>query len=91
MPNSKKEAKSILQDVASIIYNRDSDKAKEYGPFDESMKASAEVASILTGKDLTTKDFFLCMVALKLTRLRYSNKRDTYVDLVAYITGCQEL
>lgn len=78
------KSKNILRDAIEVIYDRKSEKAIEYGPFDESMASAARIASELTGKNITTKDFFKCMIALKLSRLKYSDKDDTYLDLVAY-------
>lgn len=82
MKNKKND--NILKDAINIVYDRSSDKAKEYGPFDESMASAAIIASELTGKNITTEDFFKCLIALKMSRLKYSNKEDTYLDLVAY-------
>jgi len=79
-----KKSNNILKDAINVVYDRSSEKAKEYGPFDESMASAARIASELTGKDITTIDFYKCMMALKLARLKYSNKEDTLMDLVAY-------
>jgi hypothetical protein len=82
MKNTK--ADNLLKDAASVVYNRNTEKTKDYGPFDESMASAARIASELTGKDITTNDFYKCMMALKLSRLRYSMKDDTILDLLAY-------
>lgn len=79
-----KKANNILRDAMDVVYNRTTEKTKDYGPFDESMAGAARIASELTGKDITTEDFYLCMMALKLSRLRYSKKEDTFLDLLAY-------
>lgn len=79
--------KSILQEADDIINNRSEEKAREYGDFSESMASAARIASELTGKDITTEDFFKCLVALKMGRMRYNYKRDTFVDAVAYVQG----
>jgi hypothetical protein len=82
MKNTK--ADNLLKDAASVVYNRNTEKTKDYGPFDESMASAARIASELTGKDITTNDFYKCMMALKLSRLKYSMKDDTILDLLAY-------
>ena len=82
MKNKKND--NILKDAINIVYNRSSDKAKEYGPFDESMASAAIIASELTGKNITTEDFYKCMIALKMSRLKYSSKEDTFLDFIAY-------
>jgi hypothetical protein len=84
------KSNNILRKAMNIIYNRNSEKAKEYGPFEESMASAARIASEMTGKNITTEDFYKCMVALKMSRLRYSrlrysSKEDTFLDGAAYL------
>jgi len=79
-----KKANNLLRDASDVIYNRVTEKTIEYGPFDESMNSAAIIASELTGKDVTKEDFYKCMMALKLARLKYSMKDDTFLDLLAY-------
>lgn len=79
-----KKANNLLKDAMDVVYNRTTEKTKDYGPFDESMAGAARIASELTGKDITTEDFYKCMMALKLSRLKYSMKEDTFLDLLAY-------
>lgn len=85
MKNTRKD--NLLKDASEVIYNRTTEKAKEYGPFEESMCSAAIIASELTGKNITTEDFYKCMMALKLARLKYSSKEDTMLDLLAYTGG----
>lgn len=87
MEKTKKNSKSnnLLKDAIGVIYNRDSEKAAEYGPFEESMASAARIATELTGLPITTEDFYKCMVALKMARLRYSHKDDTVMDAIAYL------
>jgi len=82
MKNKRED--NLLKDAIDIVYTRDTEKTRDYGPFTESMASSARIASELTGKNITTQDFFKCMIALKLARLQYSDKEDTYLDLIAY-------
>lgn len=86
-----KKFKSILEEASAVIHDRDSQKALEYGDFHESMAKAARIMSELTGKQITTSDFYKGMMALKLARLAYSDKYDTYLDLVAYISSASEL
>jgi hypothetical protein len=82
MKNTRRD--NLLKDAAEVVYNRNTEKTQEYGPFDESMASAALIASELTGKQITTIDFYKCMMALKLARLKYSMKDDTILDLLAY-------
>ena len=83
----KYKTKTILEEANDLIFNRSEEKERQYGNFSESMAYSAKLATILTGKPLTTKDFFLCMIALKLSRVKYNDKKDTYLDAIGYIAG----
>lgn len=76
---------NILEKANEIVNLRSEEKAREYGEFNESMAKAAQVASILTNKDITTEDFYKCMVALKISRMAYNLKEDTLLDSVAYI------
>ena len=76
---------NILKEADQIINERSEEKARMYGPFEEGMERAAMIASGATGKDITAKDMYMCMVALKLSRESYSHKEDNLLDAVAYI------
>lgn len=76
---------NIFEKANEIVNLRAEEKEREYGPFNESMQNAASVASILIGKEITAEDFYKCMVALKISRMRYNVKEDTLLDCVAYI------
>ena len=82
-----KDLMSILKRADEIINHRAEEKEREYGPLNESIAKAARMASEMCNKEITTEDFFKCMVALKLSRLAYSNKEDTLLDAAAYIGG----
>lgn len=88
--NSLPEDKNILEQANDIIFKRNSEKDRQYGPFSESMKKSALVASILCNKDITTEDFFKCLIALKISRLSYNHKHDTVLDAIGYLAGLDD-
>jgi|TARA_R110000744_G_scaffold188013_1_gene307362 hypothetical protein len=76
---------NILEEANEIINLRSEEKERMYGPFEEGMERAAMIASGATGKDITAKDMYMCMVALKLSRESYSHKTDNLLDAVAYI------
>lgn len=76
---------NILKEANEIVNERSQEKERLYGPFDDSMKKAALIASELTNKEITTEDFFKCMIALKMSRLSFNLKEDTLLDLVAYV------
>lgn len=76
---------NILEEANSVLTDRSSEKAKEYGPFSESIEKTARIASELSNSEVTPELVFKVLIALKLSRMAYSNKRDTMLDMVAYI------
>lgn len=76
---------NILERANKIVNERNEEKEREYGPFTESMTSCAVIATELCGKEITTDDFFKCMLALKLGRLRYNMKEDTLLDACSYL------
>ena len=82
--------KNILQHAVEILYDRAEEKERQYGPFEESMRKAATIASLTTRKAVSTEDMYKNMIALKLSRLAYSNKYDTYLDLIVYTAALWE-
>jgi hypothetical protein len=76
---------NILEKANEIVNLRSQEKEREYGPFEEGMSKAAQLASIMCDKIITTKDIYLCMVALKLSRESYKHKEDNLLDAVAYL------
>lgn len=76
---------NILKKANEIVNLRKEEKEREYGPFNDSVAKAARIASELTDKEITTEDFFKCLVALKMSRMAYNMKEDTLLDCVAYI------
>jgi len=78
---------NILEIANDIVYKRAQEKQREYGDFDESLRKASVIASELCGKPITTEDMYKALIALKLSRMAYNTKEDTYVDMVAYIAA----
>tara|TARA_R110000851_G_scaffold233_1_gene787 strand:+ start:276 stop:548 length:273 start_codon:yes stop_codon:yes gene_type:complete len=76
---------NILKQADNIINKRREEKQRMYGPFEEGMERAAMIASGCTGKNITARDMYMCMVALKLSRESYSHKEDNLLDAVAYL------
>jgi Domain of unknown function (DUF6378) len=82
-----KRGNNLLNDAVQVVYTRNTQKTLEYGPFTDSMASAAKIATEMTGLNIDTKAMFKIMMALKLARLKYSDKEDTYLDLLAYTGG----
>ncbi len=78
---------NILKKADEIINERKEEKERAYGDFSESMAKAARIASELCDKEISTEDFYKCMIALKLSRLSYNTKEDTMLDGVAYLAA----
>jgi len=78
---------NILEIANEIINNRSEEKERMYGPFSEGMERAAMIASGATGKHITAKDMYMCLVALKLSRQSYNHKEDNLLDAVAYLAA----
>lgn len=82
--------KTILEESNDIIFKRSEEKKREYGPFSESIAKAARIATEMCNKDITTEDFFKCMIALKISRMAYNHKHDTMLDAIGYIAGLDD-
>jgi hypothetical protein len=85
--NTMSTKKTILEEAQEIIFQRKEEKERDYGPIHGSFVDTAGIASILTGKQLTPQDCYKVMIALKMSRMGRSFKRDTYVDAVGYMAA----
>jgi len=77
--------KSILKEADEIINNRSEEKERQYGPFSEGMDRAASIFNGMTGLDVTGKEMYMALIALKFSRESYNHKRDNLLDAVAYI------
>jgi len=77
--------RNILKHADEIVNHGAEDKHRQYGPFNDSMARAARVASELCNKEITTEDFYKCMIALKASRMAYQMEEDTLMDLCAYV------
>lgn len=76
---------NILEKANEIVNIRLEEKEREYGPFEDGMEKAANIASILSNKNITTVDMYNCMLGLKLSRESYNHKEDNLLDAVAYL------
>ena len=81
---------NILKKAIDII-DHSGDKEKKYGPFIECMDKTAEIASVMSGKEITTRDAYNVLIAVKLARQSYTHQEDNLLDAVAYIASLNNL
>lgn len=82
---------SILSKANDIVFRRSEEKEREYGPFDEGIRRAAQIASGMTGKEVTEDDIYIALIALKFSRESYNHKEDNMLDAVAYIAQLNEV
>ena len=82
--------KSILHQAHDIVFERNEEKERMYGPFEQGMEQAARIASELSRKEITAFDMYNCMLALKLSRASWNYKEDNYLDCVAYMASLNE-
>ena len=82
---------SILVEAARLVSN---DRQQDYGPPKEDFQRIATIWSTLLKnnlkEDLTPIHVASMMIALKLSRVAYKNKRDNWVDIAGY-AHCADL
>jgi hypothetical protein len=81
---------NILTKANEIVFERNEEKERQYGPFLDGMMEAARIASLMSRKEITTTDMFNCMIALKLSRQSYNHKEDNLLDAVAYMAALNE-
>ena len=81
---------NILEEANKIVNLRSEEKERMYGPFKQGMERAANIASSCTGKEITARDMYMCMIALKLSRESYKHKEDNLLDATAYIAALND-
>jgi len=76
---------NILEEANNIVNNRSEEKERMYGPFSECNKRAAQIASVMSSKEITIIDLYNMQIALKLARESWAHKQDNLLDAVAYI------
>lgn len=84
-----KNKKSISQEAHFIVNERDEEKERMYGPFSEGMDRAANIFNGMSGLNITGKEMFMAMIALKFSRESYNHKKDNLLDAIAYIQGLE--
>ena len=81
--------KSILEEADKIVNNRSEEADRQYGPFSEGMDRAAMIFNGMTGLNVTGREMFMALIALKFSRESDNHKRDNLLDAVAYIQGLE--
>lgn len=76
---------NILKRANNIVRKRSEEGTRKYGNFIKSMSKAAQIASIMTGTELSTRQAYAILVGLKLAREGVAHKEDNLLDAVAYL------
>jgi len=85
--NKTKHKQSICQEAHNIVNDRNEEKERMYGPFSEGMDRAALIFNGMSGLNITGKEMYIALIALKFSRESYTHKRDNLLDAVSYIQG----
>lgn len=80
---------SILEKAHEVLYVR-TQKEIEYGPMIPCMEKTARIASELASKEITAKDVYHMMIAVKLARNSWTHKEDNLLDCLAYVASLND-
>ena len=75
------EAEDVLEEALRLTTG---DRNNQYGPPTQDFQKTATMWGAILGCEVEPKDVALCMIALKLSRATWSDKRDHYVDIAGY-------
>jgi hypothetical protein len=74
---------NILDKAKEIIYGQRQD---DYGPAIESHKRIAAIWSVVLGIEVTPEQVALCMIGVKMARLRNTpGHEDSWLDIAGYV------
>jgi RNase H-fold protein (predicted Holliday junction resolvase) len=76
---------NILKQADNIVNKRTEEKDRQYGDFIGCMTKTAQLASVMSDKEITTEDAYNVLIALKLARQSHAHKEDNLLDAVAYL------
>lgn len=76
---------NILDEANKIVNERSEEKSRMYGDFNEGMERCAKIFNVMTGMNLSAKEMFYALIALKFSRESFNHKEDNLLDIVAYI------
>lgn len=77
---------NVLEEANSLVHG---DRQEAYGhPFHD-FSRTAQLWSAILGQDVSPEQVALCMVAVKISRLCNSYKRDSIVDMAGYAATLQ--
>lgn len=83
--------KNLLEKANEIMNVRSEEKERQYGPFVESITRASIMATEMCDVTISEETMVKCLIALKLSRLKYNLKDDTIMDGMAYLDGLQKV
>jgi len=79
---------AFLKEALELI---EGERTKEYGDSEKNHARIAKMWGIILKKEITVKEVYLCMIAIKLSRLTESpNHEDSWLDIVGYAALAQK-
>ena len=82
---------NILKKADQIVNERSEEKERMYGDFHECMQKTADMASLMSNKEISIVDAYNVLIALKFARQSNAHKEDNLLDALAYIGSLNNL
>jgi hypothetical protein len=73
--------REILGKAQTII---DGDRQKDYGDWSDNAEDIASMWTVILGSNVSARQVGLCMIALKMVRLKRGPHEDSFVDICGY-------
>ena len=87
--SKSKTKQSLCEQAHEIVNERNEEKERQYGPFSEGMDRAASIFNGMTGLNITGKEMYMALIALKFSRESYNHKTDNLLDAISYIQGLE--
>lgn len=79
---------TITEEAQKLV---NGDRQQDYGDMQDSFQRIAGLWSAYTGIHIDALDVAKMMILLKVSRAKYQNHRDSYVDIVGYVECADRL
>lgn len=81
---------NILKHAEDILYKRSEEKERQYGPMQDGMRLASRIASSALQRDISPRDVYIILIALKLSRESYNHKYDNILDAIVYLASLND-
>ena len=78
---TSRNIETVLHEAIDLV---NGDRQNQYGPPEQDFARTASMWTAILGTEVQPRDVALCMIALKISRATWQDKRDNWVDIAGY-------